>query len=364
MLAVVTPEEMAAIDRGAPEPVEVLIGRAGAAVAHHALRMLGGAYGKRVVVVAGKGNNGNDGRDAAQRLRARGVRVEVLDAAAADGHARAPMRSRDRRGLRHRLPRRLRRARSRWRAGARGRHPVGRQRAHRRGLRRGGPGRRDGHVRGAQARPGAVAGPQPRGPGPCRRHRTRCESGASPSRRRSRRCGMASAAAARVAQVAGRGVDRRRIAGHDRRRRARGAWRAGRRRRLRAPQLAGRACGGTGRRPHRSGPHRGARVRGGTRRCSTDSIGSRRWWSDPGSAPSAVTVAAVRRVVAEATVPAVVDGDGLTALGEDVARYAHPLTVMTPHDGEYERLAGPSAGCRPDRGGPRAGCDRWTPPCC
>src|SRR4051812_941006 len=83
MDAVVTPEEMGAIDAAAPEPVDVLIGRAGAAVAREALRMLGGAYGKRVVVVAGKGNNGADGRDAASRLEARGVRCTVIDAAAA-----------------------------------------------------------------------------------------------------------------------------------------------------------------------------------------------------------------------------------------------------------------------------------------
>ena len=78
---IVMPEEMQAIDREAREPVEVLIGRAGAAVARTALRMLGGAYGRRVVVVAGKGNNGNDGRDAARRLQARGVHVSVVDAA-------------------------------------------------------------------------------------------------------------------------------------------------------------------------------------------------------------------------------------------------------------------------------------------
>src|SRR3954466_8169413 len=72
---------MAAIDRVAPEPVDVLIGRAGHAIALRALSMLGGAYGRRVVVVAGKGNNGNDGREAARRLRQRGARVEVLDAA-------------------------------------------------------------------------------------------------------------------------------------------------------------------------------------------------------------------------------------------------------------------------------------------
>src|ERR1700738_987609 len=72
---------MAAIDRAAPAPVEVLVARAGKAVALRALSMLGGAYGRRVLVVAGKGNNGNDGRDAARRLRQRGARVEVLDAA-------------------------------------------------------------------------------------------------------------------------------------------------------------------------------------------------------------------------------------------------------------------------------------------
>lgn len=83
MEAIVTPEEMAAIDAAAPEPVEELIDRAGAAVARTALAMLGGAYGRRVVVVAGKGNNGADGRAAARRLRARGVGCSVVDAAAA-----------------------------------------------------------------------------------------------------------------------------------------------------------------------------------------------------------------------------------------------------------------------------------------
>src|SRR5258705_2436610 len=75
---------MAAIDRAAPEPVDVLIARAGHAVALRALAMMGGAYGRRVVVIAGKGNNGNDGRDAARRLRERGARVELRDAASND----------------------------------------------------------------------------------------------------------------------------------------------------------------------------------------------------------------------------------------------------------------------------------------
>lgn len=87
LVPIVTPEEMAAIDRDAPEPVDVLIGRAGGAVARTAVRMLGGTYGRRVVVLAGKGNNGNDGREAARRLRRRGVRVTVLDVAAFDAGA-------------------------------------------------------------------------------------------------------------------------------------------------------------------------------------------------------------------------------------------------------------------------------------
>lgn len=83
MLPVLTPDEMAAVDAAAPEPVDVLIGRAGAAVAHAAVGMLGGTYGRRVVVVAGRGNNGNDGREAARRLARRGVRVTVIPAAEA-----------------------------------------------------------------------------------------------------------------------------------------------------------------------------------------------------------------------------------------------------------------------------------------
>jgi NAD(P)H-hydrate epimerase len=48
----------------------------------------------------------------------------------------------------------------------------------------------------------------------------------------------------------------------------------------------------------------------------------------------------VRRLVAGADVPVVVDGDGLRALGTDVAGLVRPTTVLTPHDGEYEQLVG------------------------
>ncbi|HET9444318.1 MAG TPA: NAD(P)H-hydrate dehydratase, partial [Acidimicrobiales bacterium] len=83
MIPVLTPAEMKAVDEAATDGVDVLVARAGAAVARSALGRLGGGYGRRVVVVAGKGNNGADGRAAAVRLRRRGARVEVLDAAGA-----------------------------------------------------------------------------------------------------------------------------------------------------------------------------------------------------------------------------------------------------------------------------------------
>jgi NAD(P)H-hydrate repair Nnr-like enzyme with NAD(P)H-hydrate epimerase domain len=77
---ILTVAEMQAVDAAAQAttPIEVLVERAGTAVAVVALRMLGGAYGRRVVVVAGKGNNGADGRVAAGRLAGRGARVTVV----------------------------------------------------------------------------------------------------------------------------------------------------------------------------------------------------------------------------------------------------------------------------------------------
>lgn len=81
MIPVLTPEEMREVDAAAPDPVDVLVARAGAAVARSAVRLLGGTYGRRVTVVAGKGNNGADGRAAADILARRGTRVLVVDAA-------------------------------------------------------------------------------------------------------------------------------------------------------------------------------------------------------------------------------------------------------------------------------------------
>jgi ADP-dependent NAD(P)H-hydrate dehydratase / NAD(P)H-hydrate epimerase len=81
MIPVVTPDEMRRLDAAASEPVEVLIARAGDAVAGAALDMLGGTYGRTVHVIAGPGNNGADGRHAGAVLARRGVRVVMHDAA-------------------------------------------------------------------------------------------------------------------------------------------------------------------------------------------------------------------------------------------------------------------------------------------
>ncbi len=80
MIPIVTPDEMAAVDAAAPDPVEVLIERAGSALAWQIRRLLGGLYGRRIVVVAGPGNNGADGRVAAGRLSRWGAHVLTVDA--------------------------------------------------------------------------------------------------------------------------------------------------------------------------------------------------------------------------------------------------------------------------------------------
>jgi NAD(P)H-hydrate epimerase len=84
MESILTPAEMAEADRrtiAAGTPVEVLMDRAGHAVAWEVRQRLGRTYGARVVVVCGKGNNGGDGLVAARVLRGWGVRVEVLELA-------------------------------------------------------------------------------------------------------------------------------------------------------------------------------------------------------------------------------------------------------------------------------------------
>jgi NAD(P)H-hydrate epimerase len=69
--------DSAAIAGGVSEAT--LVDRAGDAVARGARRLLGGTYGRRVVIVCGKGNNGADGRVAGQRLAGWGARVDRFD---------------------------------------------------------------------------------------------------------------------------------------------------------------------------------------------------------------------------------------------------------------------------------------------
>lgn len=81
MEPLVSPEEMAAADEAAISsgiPAEILMERAGRAVARAAIGVAGGRYGKRALVVCGKGNNGGDGFVAARRLLAEGLGVTCV----------------------------------------------------------------------------------------------------------------------------------------------------------------------------------------------------------------------------------------------------------------------------------------------
>lgn len=76
MQPVLTAAQSAAQDAAAGDPVDVLVDRAGLAVALTVAR-LGIGYGDRVAVLAGPGNNGADGAIAALYLRRRGVDVTI-----------------------------------------------------------------------------------------------------------------------------------------------------------------------------------------------------------------------------------------------------------------------------------------------
>jgi hydroxyethylthiazole kinase-like uncharacterized protein yjeF len=81
MRFVLTPAEAAELDRATQErgvSADTLMEAAGREVADAALRLVGGAYGRRAVVVCGKGNNGGDGLVAARYLDRAGVRTTAL----------------------------------------------------------------------------------------------------------------------------------------------------------------------------------------------------------------------------------------------------------------------------------------------
>lgn len=98
MLPILTPTESSALDRASADrgvSVASLMESAGWAVARVAAEMAGGAYGRRAVVVCGKGNNGGDGLVTARYLERWGMGVTAVllappgsfrDAAAANFH--------------------------------------------------------------------------------------------------------------------------------------------------------------------------------------------------------------------------------------------------------------------------------------
>ena len=335
MLPIVTPEEMAAIDAAAPEPTEVLIGRAGAAVATEAVRMLGGHYGRRVVVVAGKGNNGNDGRDAAERLQRRGVRVQVLDAVGAPDM----------------LPPADLVIDAAYGTGFRGDYPA--------------PDPCDAPVLAVDIPSGVDGLTGAAGADAVAADRTVTFAALKPGLLFEP--GRSLAGEVVVADIGldcsdtrSHMVEASDVAGWIPPRPAEThKWRSavwvigGSPGMTGAPVLAGTAAARAGSgyvrlsAPGVPPPLPGAplelvgldlpdhgwadAVLAGSERFRALVIG-------PGLGQHGA--ADVRRVVAESIVPVIVDGDGLGALGRDCARLAHPTTVLTPHDGEFERLCG------------------------
>ncbi|HET9724708.1 MAG TPA: NAD(P)H-hydrate dehydratase, partial [Actinomycetota bacterium] len=81
MRPVLTPAEAGALDRATQErgvEAATLMENAGREVARSALAVAGGAYGTRAVIVCGAGNNGGDGLVAARHLDGWGARATVL----------------------------------------------------------------------------------------------------------------------------------------------------------------------------------------------------------------------------------------------------------------------------------------------
>jgi ADP-dependent NAD(P)H-hydrate dehydratase / NAD(P)H-hydrate epimerase len=346
VIPIVSPAEMAAIDAAAPEPVEVLIGRAGAATAAAALDLLGGGYGRRVTVIAGKGNNGNDGRAAAQRLRRRGVRATVLDAA----------------DLPEVLPAADLVIDAAYGTGFSGSWPV--------------PDVGDVRVLAVDI-PSGVDGltgtTGAGGPGALSAVRTVTFAALKP--------GLVLEPGASLAgevQVADIGLDTSSARAHllepgdlsalvphaapETHKWRRAVWVIGGREGMEgAAVLTARAAlragagyvrwsapGGT---PPLVGPPEVVRtgldaqgwvddVLAGAERFSAIAVGN-------GLGTDAADADQVRRLVAEAAVPVVVDADALTLLGDRAGEVTGASTILTPHDGEFARLAGSAPG--PDR---------------
>ena len=88
MRPVLTPQEAGELDRETQArgvPATELMERAGRAVARAAVDVAGGVYGRRAVVLCGRGNNGGDGYVAARHLARAGMQVDVLATSPVDG---------------------------------------------------------------------------------------------------------------------------------------------------------------------------------------------------------------------------------------------------------------------------------------
>src|SRR2546423_1978410 len=83
-----TADEMRAAEEAYAGSTEELMARAGRAAAEHTLDYFGAAHS--FTVVCGGGNNGGDGRIAAQALREAGHEVQVVEAKSGDGELGSP----------------------------------------------------------------------------------------------------------------------------------------------------------------------------------------------------------------------------------------------------------------------------------
>ena len=337
MLPVVTPEEMGAIDAAAPEPLEVLVGRAGSALAWAARRMLGGTYGRRVLVVAGKGNNGADGRVAAARLRRRGVAVSIVDAADLDGGERLP-------------PSDLV-IDAAYGTGFRGEYDA--------------PDAGATPVLAADIPSGVDGLTGEAGANAVRADRTVAFAALKPGLLFEPGRSLAG-----VVEVADIGLDCSRARAHvvegddvagwvprrpaDSHKWRSAAWIVGGSPGMAgAPVLAATAATRLGAGYVRlSSPGVPPPLPGAPVEVVGTSLPDAAWVDEVlaestrfraivvGPGLGSRGAADVRRLVAEAVTPVVVDGDGLRALGTDCARAAHATTILTPHDGEFEALTG------------------------
>jgi len=345
MLPVLTVPEMNAVDAAAAAsiPLDELVGRAGLAVARAAVDLMGGTYGRRVVVVSGRGNNGADGRVAASVLRRRGARVVVVEAGTADSLGPAHLV-----------------IDAAYGTGFRGEYRS--------------PTVVPGTPVLAVDIPSGVLGDTGEAAGsPCPAWRTVTFVALKP--------GLVQGDGARLAgevQVADIGLD----PGHPAvrviedsdvgrlippRRHGGNKWSAAVLIVAGSPGMTG-AAGLCARSAYRSGAGMvrlgvpgGDLIQSPSSEAVSVELPAREWSGDalqaasrcaavvvgPGLGRHPDTAAAVRRLVAESPVPVVVDADGLFALGRvgaDDSLQARSPVVLTPHDGEYARLCGADPG--------------------